>query len=117
MHDGTVRVNLREHRTRILLDSEWGATFVHIKGAKNIMADGLSHLEMTGGEPTETVMNELFAIVPSDLDREDSNEFPLDIKRIMMVQKSDGEIQWRIDSGKLLARRGTKSIDGPCLGS
>jgi hypothetical protein len=112
MHDGTVHVNLREQRTRILLDSEWGAAFVHIKGAKNTAADGLSRLEMTGGEPTETVMNELFAIVPNNLDREDSNEFPLDMKRIMMAQKGDGEIQRRINSGKLSARLGTKSIDG-----
>jgi hypothetical protein len=72
-HDGTVHVNLREQRTRILLDSEWGATFVHIKGVENTAADGLSHLEMTGGEPTETMMNERFAIVPNNLDREDNN--------------------------------------------
>ncbi len=42
MHDGTVHVNLREQRTRILLDSEWGAMFVHIKGTDNTAADGLS---------------------------------------------------------------------------
>ncbi len=79
-HDGTVHVNLREQRTCILLDSEWGATFVHIKGVENTATDGLSRLEMTGGEPTETIMNELFAIVPNNLDREDNNEFPLDMK-------------------------------------
>ena len=105
-------MNLREQRTRILLDSEWGATFVHIKGVENTAADGLSRLEMTGGEPTERMMNELFAIVPNNLDREDNNEFPLDMKRIMTEQKSDDEIQRRINSGKLSARLGTKSIDG-----
>ena len=41
-HDGTVHINLREQRARIFLDSEFGASFVHIPGAKNTAADGLS---------------------------------------------------------------------------
>jgi hypothetical protein len=96
----------------ILLDSEWGATFVHIKGADNTAADGLSRLEMIGGEPMETVINDLFAVVPSYRDREGNEKFPLNMKRIIMAaQQSDGEIQQRIKSGKLLVRLGTRSID------
>jgi hypothetical protein len=52
-HDGTVHVNLRQQRAQILLDSEFAATFVHIKGTDNTAADSLSRLEMSNDKPTE----------------------------------------------------------------
>lgn len=105
-HDGTVHVNLREQRTQILLDVEYGAPFVHIKGVDNTAADGLSHLEMTEGEPTE--MHDLFAIsMLNNLDKEDSDNFPLDMKFLMVAQKSNDKLQQCISSGKLRDRLGT----------
>jgi hypothetical protein len=110
-HDGMVHVNLRQQRAQILLDSEFGATFIHIKGTDNTAADSLSRLEISDDEPTE-IANKIFAILQNNLDREESNDFPLDMKRIMTAQRSDDEIQRRINSGKLSAKIGTKTIDG-----
>ncbi len=110
-HDGTVQVNLRQQRARILLDLEIGATFIHIEGMDNTAADGLSQLEMSDDKPTE-IANEIFAILQNNLDREESNNFPLDMKCIMIAQRSDNEIQQRINSGKLSAKIGTKIING-----
>ncbi len=110
-HDGTVHINLRQQRAQILLDLEFGATFVHIKGTDNTAADGLSRLEMSGDKPME-IANNFFAILQNNLDREESNDFPLDMKRIMIAQRSNDEIQRRINSGKLSVKIGTKIIDG-----
>jgi hypothetical protein len=90
---------------------EFGATFVLIKGTDNTAADGLSRLEMSDDKPTE-IANEIFAILQNNLDREESNDFPLDMKRIMIAQRSNEEIQQHINSGKLSAKIGTKIIDG-----
>ena len=85
---------------------EFGATFVLIKGTDNTAADGLSQLEMLDDEPME-IANKFFAILQNNLDREESNDFPLDMKRIMIAQRSNEEIQQHINSGKLSAKIGT----------
>jgi hypothetical protein len=112
-HDDTRHTNLREQRARIFLDSEFAPTFVHIKGENNTAADGLSWLPMADDDYATDITREIFAIIQNNLDREDSgSDFPLDMKQIMVKQKTDNALQRRIASGKYLEKISTINIDG-----
>ncbi len=77
---------------RIFLDSEFGASFVHISGSKNTVADGLSRPEMADDEtPRNDTTQDIFALVPNNLDREENTDFPLDMKCIMFAQQRNEE--------------------------
>jgi hypothetical protein len=86
-HNDTCHVNLREQRTRIFLDAESAPAFVHIKGMDNTATDGLSQLPMANNAPTE-IDKDIFAFLPKNLYWEENSDFPLDMKRIMITQKS-----------------------------
>jgi hypothetical protein len=77
--DDTQHENLREMRARIFLDSEFAPTFIHIKGTDNTAADGLSRLPMTDDDNQPAIAPEMFAILHNNLDRDDNDEFPLDM--------------------------------------
>ncbi len=98
-HNDTVHVNLGEQRTRIFLEQEFAPTFVHIAGADNTGADGLSRLPMLDQVPAETTQH-LFAI--SNLNRNISYDFPLDMWQIQRTQAKDED---------LLKRRNSDIID------
>ena len=109
-HQDTVHVNLREQRTRIFLDSEFGATFVHIAGEKNTGADGLSRLPMFDDVPADTAEHHLFAI--NNLDRNTNEDFPLDMMQIRIAQAADKVLQQRIKSDRYRDKISTINIDG-----
>jgi hypothetical protein len=58
----------------------------------NTAADRLSRLPMANNAPTEITKN-IFAILPNNLDREVNRNFPLDMKQIMIAQKSNKALQ------------------------
>jgi hypothetical protein len=110
-HNDTHHVNLRELHTRFFLDAEFAPTFVHIKGMDNTAADGLSRLPMADDAPTE-IANNIFAILPNNLDREENTDFHLDMKRIVIAQKSNNALQQHIMSGKYSENIATINING-----
>jgi hypothetical protein len=65
---------------------------------------------MADDDPTD-IAKEIFSILPDNLNREVSRNFPLDMKRIMIAQESDNSIQQRIASGKYLENIATINID------
>ena len=62
--------------------------------------------------PRDATTHDIFALTQNNLDREENTDFPLDMKKIMIGQQNDRELQRRITSGKFSTRLGTKTIDG-----
>jgi hypothetical protein len=77
----------------------------------NTTADRLSQLPMADDAPME-IAKDFFAILPNNLDWEENSAFPLDMKRIMITQKSDNALQQRIASGKYSEKIVTINING-----
>ena len=113
MNDNTQHANIREMRARIFLDSEFAPSFIHIKGTDNTVADGLSRLLMMddSDNPPE-LAPEIFAILQNNLNRDDNNKFPLNMKWILADQKMDNNINRIIGIGKHSDKISTKTIDG-----
>jgi hypothetical protein len=66
---------------------------------------------MADDAPTE-IAKYIFAILPNNLDWEENSDFPLNMKRIMIAQRSDNALQQCIASGKHLENIATINIDG-----
>ncbi len=110
-HDDTCHANLREQCARIFLDAKFAPTFVHIKGMDNTAADGLSRLPMADNAPTE-ITKDIFAIFPNNLNREENSDFPHNMKRIMIAQKSNNALQQCTVSGKYSENIATINTNG-----
>jgi hypothetical protein len=65
---------------------------------------------MANDAPTE-IVKDIFAILPNNLDWEENSDFPLNMKRIMIAQKSNNALEQHVTSGKYLENIATINID------
>ena len=74
-------------RWRLILE-EYGPTFYHIDGPKNIVADALSRLDMgANGDNLQKMSPQLIAEVYESEKLSDSNLYPLKFKNIAKEQQ------------------------------
>ena len=101
--------SLPVHRTRIKLDQEYKAKFIHIAGEKNTGGDGLSRLEMHDEVP-EAAGEAIYAI--NSMDRTENDLFLLEMATIQKEQRNDRSLQQLIASGKKAKDLGEMTLDG-----
>ena len=91
---------------------EFGPTFIHITGEKNIIADSLSRLHANFNEklPTEPTNDSMAYIFLTDTDIKETN-FPLSPNSIAKYQQVDKELKRRCMKTKS-QNFSTKNIEG-----
>ena len=83
VHETLVMSSDRVMRWRLLLE-EYGITFKHIAGDKNIIADFLSRYPVYEDSTTEEIM-ELCAVSPTETEA----QFPLDLSKVATEQQNE----------------------------
>jgi transposase InsO family protein len=98
-------------RWRLLIE-EFGPTFLHIKGEKNVIADALSRLDANFNEklPTEPTNDTMAYIFMTKTDVKET-DFPLSPTLIAKYQRLDNELKRRSTRSKS-QNFNTKTIEG-----